>query len=213
MTDNLSTRIQAILFVSGDEGVTLSAIADALKVKKIEVKNQLHNLKNTITENDMSPVEIIVTGDHYRFITKRQYAEDVERFAQNTVHQPLTRAAIETLAIIAYRQPITRVGIDEIRGVSSQSMIQRLISRQLVREMGRIEAPGRPYLYGVTHYFLDYFGLSDLSELPPIESLALNVELSSEELFKDKQWVIESENNQKINEEDNETTFPFESES
>ncbi len=203
MTDNLLTRIQAILFVSGDEGVSLSAIAEALNMSQNAVKSALNQLKSTLHEDETSPVELILTGKQYRLITKSEYAEDVEQFAQNTVHQPLTRAAIETLAIIAYRQPITRVGIDEIRGVSSQSMIQRLISRQLVREMGRIEAPGRPYLYGVTNYFLDYFGLSDLSELPPIESLALNVELSSEELFKDKEWIIESDLNQMIDTDDN----------
>lgn len=204
MTDNLLTRIQAILFVSGDEGVTLTAISEALNVNRLEIKSQLNNIKNMLSEDVNSPVELILTGNYYRLITKGEYAEDVEQFAQNTVHQPLTRAAIETLAIIAYRQPITRVGIDEIRGVSSQSMIHRLISRQLVREMGRIEAPGRPFLYGVTDYFLDFFGLADLSDLPSIESLALNVELSSEELFKDKQWVIESK---MMDEEDSEEDF------
>lgn len=188
---NLMTRIQGILFVSGDQGVSLHDLSEALAVDKPTIEHALQDLTLQLRHSNESPVELVMTNQCYRFVTKPMLQDDVEQFAQNAVQQPLSRAAIETLAIIAYRQPITRVGVDEIRGVSSANMIQRLISRHLIREIGRVEAPGRPYLYGVTTYFLDYFGLNSLNELPPIEQIALNVELSSEKMFKEKQWVID----------------------
>ncbi|MBG9983727.1 SMC-Scp complex subunit ScpB [Aerococcaceae bacterium DSM 111022] len=197
----LMTRIQGILFVSGDQGVSIKELSEALSVVEKDIREVLNDLTLSLRDDADSPVELIMTNNRYRLVTKPTIHDDVETFAQNSVHQPLSRAAIETLAIIAYRQPITRVGVDEIRGVSSANMIQRLISRHLVRELGRVEAPGRPFLYGVTNYFLDYFGLNSLKELPPIESIALNVELSSEKTFKDKQWIInveEEENNEEI---------------
>ena len=82
------------------------------------------------------------------------------------------------------------MGIDEIRGVSSITMLQKLLARDLIREIGRLEAPGRPVLYGVTDYFMDYFGLKSLEDLPNIEPLNLNDEVTSDELFNTKQWQI-----------------------
>ena len=114
----------------------------------------------------------------------------MEAYAHSPFTQKLSRAAVETLAIVAYRQPITRMGIDEIRGVSSITMLQKLLARDLIREVGRLEAPGRPVLYGVTDYFMDYFGLKSLEDLPNIEPLNLNDEVTSDELFNTKQWQI-----------------------
>lgn len=188
---SLTSIVLGILFVAGDQGATLKEISEAIDKSEDTILCVLEKLTLTLKDDIESPIELLLTNKHYKLATKATIEPFIQKFAENSVYQPLTRAAIETLAIIAYRQPITRVGIEEIRGVASQQMIQRLIARNLVREVGRVEAPGRPYLYGVTSYFLDYFGLNDLNDLPEIEPLALNVELSSEALFKDKQWVLD----------------------
>ena len=150
----------------------------------------LQQLQLNLQEDSLSPVELVNYNDQYRLVTKSELAPDVESYAHSPFTQKLSRAAVETLAIVAYRQPITRMGIDEIRGVSSITMLQKLLARDLIREVGRLEAPGRPVLYGVTDYFMDYFGLKSLEDLPNIEPLNLNDEVTSDELFNTKQWQI-----------------------
>lgn len=188
---NLIKRVHAILFVSGQEGVSREHLANSLNetVKKIDAA--LQQLKLNLYSNEDSPVELVNFNQHYILVTKKEVAQDVETYAQSPYKNTLTRAAIETLAIIAYRQPITRLAVDEVRGVSSASMIQKLIGRDLVKEVGRVEAPGRPVLYGITNYFMDYFGLQSLEDLPEVEPLELNSESAVEELFSTKNWQIE----------------------
>ena len=174
-------------------------MAQSLEEPISSIDDCLEQLKLNFQTDDSSALEVVNFNQRYRLITKKELAKDVEKYAQAPFSQNLTRASIETLSIVAYRQPITRMAIDEIRGVSSSSLIQKLISRDLIKEIGRIEAPGRPVLYGVTDYFMDYFGLKTLEDLPEIEPIALNAELSSEELFDLKEWPIElydEENNQ-----------------
>lgn len=197
--NELIKRVFGILFVAGDDGVSRQELAQSLEEPISNIDDCLEQLKLNFQTNDSSALEVVNFNQRYRLITKKELAEDVEKYAQAPFSQNLTRASIETLSIVAYRQPITRMAIDEIRGVSSSSLIQKLISRDLIKEIGRIEAPGRPVLYGVTDYFMDYFGLNTLDDLPEIEPIALNAELSSEELFDLKEWPIElydEENNQ-----------------
>lgn len=197
--NELIKRVFGILFVAGDDGVSRQELAQSLEEPISNIDDCLEQLKLNFQTDDSSALEVVNFNQRYRLITKIELAEDVEKYAQAPFSQNLTRASIETLSIVAYRQPITRMAIDEIRGVSSSSLIQKLISRDLIKEIGRIEAPGRPVLYGVTDYFMDYFGLKTLDDLPEIEPIALNAELSSEELFDLKEWPIElydEENNQ-----------------
>ncbi|HJG47551.1 MULTISPECIES: SMC-Scp complex subunit ScpB [Ruoffia] len=197
--NELIKRVFGILFVAGDDGVSRQELAQSLEEPISNIDDCLEQLKLNFQTDDSSALEVVNFNQRYRLITKKELAEDVEKYAQAPFSQNLTRASIETLSIVAYRQPITRMAIDEIRGVSSSSLIQKLISRDLIKEIGRIEAPGRPVLYGVTDYFMDYFGLKTLDDLPEIEPIALNAELSSEELFDLKEWPIElydEENNQ-----------------
>lgn len=197
--NELIKRVFGILFVAGDDGVSRQELAQSLEEPISNIDDCLEQLKINFQTDDSSALEVVNFNQRYRLITKKELAEDVEKYAQAPFSQNLTRASIETLSIVAYRQPITRMAIDEIRGVSSSSLIQKLISRDLIKEIGRIEAPGRPVLYGVTDYFMDYFGLKTLDDLPEIEPIALNAELSSEELFDLKEWPIElydEENNQ-----------------
>ncbi|MGO3201447.1 MAG: SMC-Scp complex subunit ScpB [Ruoffia tabacinasalis] len=197
--NELIKRVFSILFVAGDDGVSRQELAQSLEEPISSIDDCLEQLKLNFQTDDSSALEVVNFNQRYRLITKKELAKDVEKYAQAPFSQNLTRASIETLSIVAYRQPITRMAIDEIRGVSSSSLIQKLISRDLIKEIGRIEAPGRPVLYGVTDYFMDYFGLKTLEDLPEIEPIALNAKLSSEELFDLKEWPIElydEENNQ-----------------
>ncbi|AXY25852.1 SMC-Scp complex subunit ScpB [Suicoccus acidiformans] len=187
----LLTRIKGILFVAGEEGVSEADLVQVLNVPSVEVQENLQALKLTLQTDETSPIELVNYNQRYRLVTKAFLEEDVKAFAQQPVNQQLSRAAVETLAIVAYRQPITRLSVDEIRGVSSQSMLQKLMQRDLIQEVGRVEAPGRPLLYGVTPYFMDYFGLESLNDLPDIEPLALNAELTSESLFDIEEWNVE----------------------
>ncbi|MFK8197702.1 SMC-Scp complex subunit ScpB [Tuanshanicoccus lijuaniae] len=187
---SLKKRVFGILFVAGSEGVTREQLANTLAISLQEVNEVLAQLQLDFVNDEELPIELVNFNQQYRLITKRELESDVEQFAQSPYTQQLSRAAIETLAIIAYRQPITRMGIDEIRGVSSSGMLQKLLLRDLIKEVGRVEAPGRPVLYGITPYFMDYFGLTSLDDLPDLEPLLLNAEPVSEALFSTKQWEI-----------------------
>ena len=190
-TLNLIKRVHGIIFVSGIEGVSREQLANSLVVSLREIDETLQQLKLNLQNDGDSPVELANFNEQYRLVTKFELKDDVKHYAQSPFTQKLTRAAIETLAIVAYRQPITRLTIDEIRGVSSANVLQKLLTRDLIKEVGRLEAPGRPVLYGVTNYFMDYFGLKSLDELPQLQPLTLNDELARDELFSTKKWQLE----------------------
>lgn len=189
----LIRRIHGILFVAGMEGVSVTQLCDSLHVDKHDIEQTLQQLKLNLQHDEQSPIELVNFNGQYRLVTKPDLKDDVAHYAQLPFAQKLTRAAIETLAIIAYRQPITRMGIDEIRGVASSHLLQKLMMRDLIQEVGRLEAPGRPVLYGVTDYFMDYFGLASLEELPDIAPLLLNEEPTQDELFSTKKWHVQAE--------------------
>ncbi len=105
-------------------------------------------------------------GGGYQIVTKPQFAPWLEKLGRPIIDAPLSMAAIETMAIIAYEQPVTKAGIEQIRGVRSDSPLNSLLERELIRELGRKQAPGRPILYGVTDKFFSFFGLRSLEELP-----------------------------------------------
>lgn len=189
----ITKRIHAILFVAGSQGASKMELVSILNVSQAAIQQGIEQLALTLQEDISSPIELVNFNGNYRLVTKKEVAADVEQFAQSPLMQKLSRAAIETLAIIAYRQPITRMMIDEIRGVSSSNLLQKLLLRDLICEVGRLEAPGRPVLYGVTDYFMDYFGLSSLDELPEIEPLRLNEEVVNEALFSTQQLTLDFE--------------------
>lgn len=191
MDTSLIQQLYALLFVAGGEGVTLQVLQDTLDLPIDQVEAGLESLAHKLSLDMENPLEVTQYGEAYVLVTKQEMDPLLEHFAQSPLQQKLSRPAIETLAIIAYRQPITRMSVDEIRGVSSAAMIQKLQLRDLVKEVGRVDGPGRPVLYGVTEYFLNYFGLSSLKDLPPIESLALNSQTVTEDLFDMKRWQID----------------------
>lgn len=164
---NLLGVLEGILFVVGDEGITLKQICDILGVELEEAKNFLIELKKSYEEENRG-VRISYLGDAFKLTTKKEHKEYYQKLVENPESNTLSQAALETLAIIAYNQPITRVEIDEMRGVSTVQLIRKLVAKGLIKESGKSTMPGRPNLYATTSEFLDYFGLSSLSDLPTI---------------------------------------------
>ena len=164
---NLLGVLEGILFVVGDEGVTLTQICDILSVDMEEAKRLLMELKKSYDEDNRG-IRISYLGDAFKLTTKKEHKEYYQKLIENPESNTLSQAALEVLAIIAYNQPITRVEVDEMRGVNNGQMIRKLIAKGLIKEAGKSTMPGRPNLYATTSEFLDYFGLSSISELPTI---------------------------------------------
>ncbi|MHC1741075.1 MAG: SMC-Scp complex subunit ScpB [Anaerolineaceae bacterium] len=162
----LKKRLEALLFVASGP-VSPSQLADALLQDQKSIENSLIELQEEFAST--RGVSLQWHGGRVQLTSTPDCAEDVERFLGLESTQRLSRAAIETLAIIAYRQPVSRPGIDSIRGVSSDGVIKNLLSKGLIQEVGRGEGPGRPILFSTTTDFLQHFGLSTLEQLPPFE--------------------------------------------
>lgn len=165
---NLEAVVEGLLFVVGEDGLTLNQLMDILNTDMESVKQILSNLKEKY-EKDDSGIRINFLGNTFKLTTKKEHKEYYQKLLENPESNILTQAALETLAIIAYNEPITRIEVDEIRGVSSSQMIRKLVAKGFVKEVGRSEGIGRPILYKTTSEFLDYFGLSTITDLPKFE--------------------------------------------
>lgn len=174
---NDTAIIEALLFVAGDDGLSLEELAKLTENPLDVVAAKIENITEKYEVDETSGLKIIETANTYQIVTKKEVAEYIKRYAQSPFSQLLSRPLLETLAIIAYKQPITRVEIEEIRGVQVTSNLQKLRSRQLIEEVGRLDKPGKPLLYGTTAFFLDYFGINSIDELP-----ALAVENNDQEM-------------------------------
>lgn len=171
---------EALLFVSGEEGISLNALAQLTKSTADHTLMCLKQLEKKYNKDEHSGLTLIETAESYRLVTKKSFSSIIQLYAQSPLSKKLSKASIETLAVIAYKQPITRMEIEEIRGVQLASSLQKLKLRNLIEEIGRLDAPGKPVLYGTTDYFLDYFGLNDLTELPELE---VEEEITHQSLF------------------------------
>jgi len=165
---NLQGVLEGILFVVGDEGITLNQICDILEIDMEEAKNLLMELKKSY-DTDNHGIRISYLGDSFKLTTKKEHKDYYKKLVENPESNTLSQAALEVLAIIAYNQPITRVEIDEMRGVSNRHMMRKLVAKGLIKEAGKSRMPGRPNLYVTTSEFLDYFGLPSLSNLPTVD--------------------------------------------
>ena len=163
---NLEGAIEALLFVA-PAPVTVAQMAEVLDQKPQEVEMALQRLAHTYQQG--RGLSLQWHGGRVQLTTAPEMAALVEKFLGLEATARLSRAGLETLAIIAYRQPITRPGVDAIRGVNSDGVMKSLLSKGLVQEVGRTEGPGRPILYGTTAEFLQHFGLSSLADLPPFD--------------------------------------------
>ncbi|MEQ7217789.1 SMC-Scp complex subunit ScpB [Vagococcus fluvialis] len=172
----VSSKIEALLFVAGNEGLTLTEISHMINLSTASLYNEITELKKNYEESEESSLTILEVGDRFMLSTKKEYASLLKQYAQSSINQSLSQAALECLSIIAYKQPITRAEIEELRGVQSSGSVQKLVTRRLIEEKSRVDGPGRAILYGTTAYFLDYFGLKTVDELPPVEQLDENAE-------------------------------------
>jgi segregation and condensation protein B len=163
----LQAILEGLLFVSS-EPLSLGRLAAVMgNVPKVEVEAALRNLGEAL-EQEGRGVRLAVVAGGYRLVTKQDYAPWIKRLDKAKTVPKLSRSALESLAIIAYKQPLVRSEIEEIRGVETSGVLRTLLERKLVRIVGRKEVPGRPIMYGTTKFFLEHFGLSDLSQLPPL---------------------------------------------
>jgi len=161
----LKPIIEGLLLVAGDEGLSAHQLSEITEQDLSAVKKAVAELQAEYRESGRG-MQIIETAGAFHLATLPEHAVYFERMAASPSRSGLSQAALETLAIIVYKQPITRIEIEEIRGVKSDRAIQTLVAKELIKEVGRAEAIGRPILYGTTKQFLDYFGLNSLSDLP-----------------------------------------------
>lgn len=165
---NLHGVLEGILFVVGNEGITLEKLKELLNVSNEELISLMSTLDKDY-QNDNRGFRIGKLGNKYKLVTKKEHKKYYENLMEVEKNENLSQAALETLAIIAYNEPVTRLYIDEIRGVESAYLVRKLLYRNLIKEVGRSEAPGKPILYGVTEEFLDHLGLSSIEDLPKLE--------------------------------------------
>ena len=180
---NKAAAVEALLFVAGDEGLSLEEIASILSCSTQHAYRLLMQLQKEYDSSAERGLMLLEVGEQYQLATKKEYAEVIKSYAISPLSTNLSQAALETLAIIAYKQPLTRMEIDEIRGVQTSGALQKLTLRGLIEEKGRVEGPGRAILYGTSRYFLDYFGLKKLSELPKISDLVQEPAENESDLF------------------------------
>ncbi|MFV0255479.1 MAG: SMC-Scp complex subunit ScpB [Erysipelotrichaceae bacterium] len=160
--------IEGLLFIAGDEGLTLDKLASTLAIEKSEVLLEIEKLQESLLQNG-SALEVVCLAGSYKLVTKAEVYQIAESIYKEEKSAPLTNAALETLAIVAYKQPITRVEIEEIRGVGCDLMLKKLVIKGLLEEAGRLDAVGKPILYQVTAEFLNLFKLASLDELPALK--------------------------------------------
>ncbi len=162
--------VEATLFAS-QTPLTSSEIARADEDLTVSSVDEAIQLLREAYEADDRAFQIYELGDGYQVLTRPEFAPYLEKFASVPRPPYLSAAALETLAIVVYRQPIGRIEVEEVRGVSASSVLRTLVDWELIEVVGRSEGLGRPLLYGTTSRFLDHFGLKDLSELPSPEEL------------------------------------------
>jgi segregation and condensation protein B len=165
--DWIRACIEAILFIS-DRAVRPEEIADAIDLKTNQVKKIIENLRDEYIEKQRGYI-IKKVGKGYRFFSNPSVFNILKRFVKSNISSFISQAALETLAIIAYKQPVTRTQIAEIRGVRADSVVITLVDKGLVKEAGKLKEPGNPIIYKTTDGFLEVLGIGSLKELPPLE--------------------------------------------
>ena len=165
--DNIEAIIEGLLYVVGEDGIKASMLSEVIEKSLEDTKVYLDNIENKY-KSEIYGIELVNYGGVYKFLSKKSVYPYATKLFETAKSSSLSQSALETLAIIAYKQPVTRVEIEELRGVGSDMMLRKLLSRNLIKEAGRSEAPGRPILYEVTDEFMDSFNLYSLEELPEL---------------------------------------------
>ncbi|HEX3014878.1 MAG TPA: SMC-Scp complex subunit ScpB [Desulfobacteria bacterium] len=170
--DELLAAVECLLFVTS-EPLSVERIAQIVEIAPADADELLGLLANRYTERG-SGIELVRVAGGYQLATRPELSGYIERLYKPQV-QNLSHAALEVLAIIAYKQPVTRGEIELIRGVQSDRAVATLVEKQLIKEVGRKDGPGRPVLFGTTEQFLRHFGLNSLAELPPAEEFIMGL--------------------------------------
>lgn len=178
---------EAILFAVGDS-VELSRIADALEVNEREARVIMERLMDRYRQENHG-IQIIELDHAYQMCTKTEWYDYLIRVAKQPKKQVLTDVLLETLSIVAYKQPVTRIEIEKIRGVACGHAINKLLEYHLIQEVGRLDAPGKPILFGTTEEFLRCFGVQSVEELPTLKEE--QVELFKQEAQEEVQLKLD----------------------
>lgn len=192
---NIKAAIEAILFASG-ASVECDKIASALGITVREAEEQIALLTDEYNALDRG-ITIIRLDDSYQMTSRKEYAEQIRTVMDSRRNTPLSQAALEVLAVVAYNQPVTKAFVEQIRGVDCSGVIGSLTTKGLIEEKGRLELPGRPLLYGTTENFLRCFNVSSLDELP---ALPEEEEAQSSEADEADQAEDLAQNNEEITE-------------
>lgn len=183
--------LEGLLFAAGDEGLSLKQICNVLEINEQIALQTVHDLLNEY-EDESRGLTLIEIAGVYQLATKKEHAVYLKKLVESPSNTTLSQAALETLAIIAYRQPITRAEIEEIRGVKTERPLQTLNAKALIKEVARAQSAGRAILYGTTREFLDYFGLKTIEELPPLpDTLDVSVQEEADLFFEKFQESFE----------------------
>ncbi|WP_019154360.1 SMC-Scp complex subunit ScpB [Robertmurraya massiliosenegalensis] len=160
--------VESLLFAAGDEGLSIKQISQVLEIEEAYAGEILLQLTEDYEADQNRGITVVQFAGNYQLATKKENSTYLKKLVESPTTTTLSQAALETLAIIAYKQPITRAEIEEIRGVKTERPIHTLVGKVLIKEVGRAEGTGRAILYGTTKEFLDYFGLRSIEELPPL---------------------------------------------
>ena len=175
----LVNALEAVLFAGG-EPVSFERLAQIFDITKVEVGIVVDELYKRLEKKDSS-FELCRLGDSVQLCTKKEFAEPVQKLLEIKRTAPISKAALEALSIVAYKQPVTKTYIEQVRGVDCSGIIATLIQRELIEECGRLDAPGRPILYQTTAHFLRCFGLQSLDDLPGENSVQLSIDADSQD--------------------------------
>ncbi|GBU10494.1 segregation and condensation protein B [Erysipelotrichaceae bacterium] len=167
------TAIEGLLFLVGDDGIEIEQLLTVCSQSQQDLDVALSKLKAKFNDDDASALQLKRFGTQYKLTTKSIHKGFYEHFFSTIKVQQLSNAALEVLAIIAYNHPITRAAIEDIRGVNSDGVLRKLLMFDLVTEYGREQSPGNPVLFSITPYFLDYFGLHCIEELPKLKNASM----------------------------------------
>ena len=174
MTDSMIDlevlQIAELLLTASPEPLTRAKFKQVLEERGDNLEAVIAQLNQRL-EQQARPVEIIAVAGGYQLVSRPEFRHYLQKLFQKSGRLSLSRAALETMAVVAYKQPITRVDIDQIRGVSSDSVLRTLLERELITVKGRDEGPGRPLLYVTTSMFLQTFGLNGLGDLPKLREI------------------------------------------
>ena len=186
----LTSAFEAVLF-SGGEPQSIDRFSQVFDITPEKVVKVMEALKKKLNEQK-SGLELLRLDNTYQLATKAEYADYIKKMFDIRRRTPLSPAALEVLAVVAYNQPVTKSFIEQVRGVDCSGVVTTLVEKGLIEERGRLELPGKPLLYGTTKNFLRCFGINDLSELPPLPKNENAEESTAEQIPLDEETAAET---------------------